>query len=94
MGGLPKLKVCKGANLYLGPGGLLKTAEGTIGRVGLPPHSPSVPVVTKDESRWVWLVLGHHHGDSQGKMSPGRVELVLGLHLGDSKAKMSPGGWS
>lgn len=47
MGGLPKLKVCKVANLHLGPGGLLKTAESTIGRGGLPPHSPSVPVVTK-----------------------------------------------
>lgn len=86
-----KTKRCKGPALHLGRGGLPKTTESTIGRAGHPPHSPSVPVVTKvgvpvgvasvgaspqglprqNESRWVELVLGLHHGDSKNKMCPG-----------------------
>jgi hypothetical protein len=80
-----KTKWSNGPALHLGWGGLPKTTECTIGRAGLPPHSPSVPVVTKvGVPVGVASVGASPRGLPRQNESRG-VELVLGLHRGDSK---------
>jgi hypothetical protein len=109
-----KTKRCRGSGLDIGPGGLPKTTESTVGRVCHSPHSPSVPVVTKEgvpvgvasvgassrglprqnESRWVELVLGLHHGDSKDKMCPSGWSECWGFTTVTHRDNMSPDGWS
>jgi hypothetical protein len=56
----------------IGPGGLPNPTESTMGRAGLPPHSPRCPLVTKGSPGGGGLVLGLHHGDSH--ILVGRLE--------------------